>query len=54
MAEMEKNGLSMESAIDLENVWSVLVFCKRQACTFALNELAHRLPSFSENFSTGV
>ena len=33
--------------------WAALVFTKRQACAFVLNELVYRLPLFEPFFSTG-
>lgn len=34
--------------------WAALVFTKRQACAFVLNELVYRLPLFEPFFSTGA
>lgn len=53
-ADAEAAGLSMAAAVDRDNTWAALVFCKRQACAFALNELVHRLPMFAQHFSTGA
>lgn len=36
------------------SLWATLVFTQRQACSFVLNELVLRLPTFSKFLLTGA
>jgi hypothetical protein len=39
---------------DKDALWATLVFTQRQACSFVLNELVLRLPTFSTFLLTGA